>query len=615
MLQNRVVLRLTVLLLVLPAVAEDRTWQHGVSMFGNLKYPPDFMHLEYANPDAPKGGTLVLAGTYFTNLTPFLYRGVYPRFMLTPPPGPLYDSLFVPANDELYSVYGNLAESIRIGNDLSTVEIRLRDNAYWHDGVPITAKDVKFTFDHVTTSSMSGARTSLPIESIEILDESELLFRFRRISGLNKRDFMGPMTYFPILPEHYWRKRDLSETTLKAPLGSGPYRIADLKQGSSILLERVPDYWGRHLSVNKGRHNFDFIRYDIYRDETVAFEAFLKGLLDFRTEVDPYRWRTAYDVPARDRGWLIMDQHNSQVRSGFQSALVFNIRRDKLSDIRVREALMLAFDFEWTNRVVFIDFFGRPGSYFSGSPLAARGLPSQGELELLEPFRQELPARLFSEPFVLPKTTGHGRYRPGLVRARELFKEAGWTIRDGVMMNTSGEAFTLEFLSDSPSKKRTLLPYMDQLRQLGIVSNIRLMDSAQYVNRTRRFDYDALLVAVPFGFPVPSGIIRHFHSNAANTQSSANLVGVSSPVVDTLIVALRESGDDLERLTAAARALDRTLLWRHYMIPIFGWQQQGNVVYWDKFGRPGIDAKYLTSFPDTWWWDGERASRIHLEGN
>ncbi len=614
MLQIRLVSRLTLLMFVLPAVAEDMAWQHGVSMFGKLKYPPDFRHFEYANPDAPKGGTLVLGGTYFTSFTPFLYRGVYPRYMLTPPPGPLYDSLFVRANDEPYSVYGNLARSIRFANDLGTVEIKLRDNAYWHDGVPITAQDVKFTFDHVTTSSMSGGRTSLPIESIEILDEHELLFRFRRIAGLSKIDFMGPMTYFPILPEHYWRTRDLSQTTLEPPLGSGPYRIADFKQGKSNSLERVPDYWGRNLPVNKGRHNFDSIRYDIYRDATVAHEAFLKGLLDFRTEEDPYRWRTAYDIPARDKGWLVMDQHNAQVRSGFQSALVFNIRRDKLSDVRVREALMLAFDFEWTNRVVYSGFYGRPGSYFSGSPLAASGLPSQGELELLEPFRNELPARLFSEPFVLPKTTGHGLHRQNLLRARALFREAGWTIRDGVMTNASGEAFTLEFLSDLPSKKRTLLPYMVQLEQLGIVSNIRLMESAQYVNRTRQFDYDALLVEVPFGFPVPSGIIRHFHSNAANTPSSANLVGVSSPAVDTLIVALRESGDDLERLTAAARALDRTLLWRHYMIPVFGWQQP-NVVYWDKFGRPGVDAEYLTSFPDTWWWDGERASRIHLEGN
>lgn len=596
--------------LVLPSVADEGSWQHGLSVFGSLKYPPDFSHFEYANPNAPKGGTLVLSGPYFTSFTPLLFKGLYPIAIFGPPRKTLYDTLFVRASDEPYSVYGNLVERMRYSADRGTVEMRLRDNAYWHDGVPITAKDVKFTFDHITNSSLSGSRTALPLEAVEILGERELVFHFHKILGLNKTDFMGPMTYFPILPEHYWRTRDLSETTLEPPLGSGPYRISQVRRGSFVLLERVPDYWGQNLAVNKGRHNFDRIRFDVYRDETVAHEAFLKGLLDFRTERHTYRWQTAYDGPARDRGWLVMDQHNDVVmRSGFQNALIFNIRRDELSDVRAREALMLAFDFEWTNRVVYNGLHERPGSYFSGSPLAATHLPSGLELELLEPFRDELPARMFSEPFKLPQTTGHGRSRQALIRARELFKEAGWTIRDGLLMNASGEAFTLEFLSASLSERRTLLPYMDQLKQLGIESSIRLVDSVQYTNRTRMFDYDALLVQVPFGFPFPAGVIAHFHSNAANTPSSANLVGVNSPAVDALIIALRESGDDFARLTAAARALDRTLLWQHYMIPILGWQKP-KVVYWDKFGRPGKDPEYLTSFPATWWWDEEKASRM-----
>ena len=589
----------------------DSRWQHGAALFGRLKYASDFLHFEYANPNAPKGGTLVLAGVNFTSFTPLLFKGVYPFDALAG--GKLYDSLFVRANDEPGSVYGNLAERIRIADDLSTVAIRIREGARWHDGVPMTAKDVKFTFDHVLNSSVPGSRISMPVESVEIIGEREILFRLQQVAGLNKNSFLGPMTYFPILPEHYWRTRNLSETTLEPPLGSGPYRIAEIQPGSFMLLERVPDYWARDLPVNKGRHNFDQLRFEVYLDTTVAREAFLKGLLDFRVEEDPHRWRTGYDVPAADKGWLVMRQHNERTRTGFQSALAFNTRQDKLADARVREALMLAFDFEWTNRVIYGGSYERAYSFFSGTMLAARGLPSEAELALLNPFRSELPARLFSSPFELPKTTGYGLHREALVRAKALFQKAGWTIRNGVMTNASGEPFTLEFLSDSADDKRTLLPYADQLSRLGIATRIRLVEAAQYVSRLRRFAYDALLVEVPFGFPGIGGIHRHFHSNAADTPGSANVTGTSSPAVDALLTELLGAGDDLDRLTVAARALDRTLLWNHYMIPILGWQKP-NVVYWNKFGRPAIEAEYLTSFPDTWWWDEDLASRIQLGG-
>ena len=591
--------------------AEDRDWQHGATMFGRLKYASDFPHFEYANPNAPKGGTLVLRGVNFTSFTPLLFKGVYPFEALAA--GRLYDSLFVRANDEIGSVYGNLAERIRIADDLSSVAIRIRDGAFWHDGVPVTAKDVKFTFDHVLASSVPGSRTSMPVESVEIVREREILFRLQQVTGLNKSSFIGPMTYFPILPEHYWRTRDLSETTLAPPLGSGPYRLAEFQAGGFLLLERVPDYWGRDLPVNKGRHNFDRLRFDVYLDATVAREAFLKGLLDFRTEQDPHRWRTGYNIAAADKGWLVMRQHNERTRTGFQSALAFNTRQDKLADARVREALALAFDFEWINRVIYDGSYERAYSFFSDTILAARGLPGEAELALLNPFRRELPARLFSVPFALPKTTGYGLRRQDLLRAKALFQEAGWKIRDGAMTNASGEAFTLEFLSASADDKRILLPYADQLGRLGIASRIRLVEAAQYVDRLRRFVYDALLVEVPFGFPNVDGIYRHFHSNSANTPGSANVTGTHSPAVDALLTMVLKAGDDLDQLTVAARALDRTLLWSHYMIPILGWQKP-NVVYWNKFGRPAIEAEYLTSFPDTWWWDEKLASRIRSDG-
>ncbi len=595
------------------AMAENGPWQHGVSMFDKFKYPPEFEHFEYANPDAPKGGTLVLStGLNFTSFTPFLPRGMYAAGILSP--GMLYDGLFVRANDEPYTIYGNLAERVRYADDLSTVEIRLRDGAYWHDGVPITARDVKFSFDHVLKHSASGVRAALSsIESVEVVSDLDLVFHFRRVAGLNKNSFASPMTYVNILPEHYWRTRNLLETTLEPPLGSGPYRIADFEQGSFILWERVPDYWGRDLPVHRGRHNFEHIRYDLYRDSTVAREAFLKGLLDFRTEGDPYLWRTAYDIPARDKGWLAMRQHHAKMNAGFQSALVFNSRKPRMADVRVREALMLAFDFEWTNRVVYDGFYTRANSYFFDTILAARGVPGDDELALLEPFRDELPARLFTERFKLPTTRGQGRHRADLMAAKRLFEAAGWTIRDGAMRNAAGEVFSLEFLSDSASEKRTLLPYMDQLARLGIASNIRLVESSQYVNRLRHFDYDALLVGVPYGFPPGIEIRAYFHSQVADTPNSANLAGIRSPAVDAMVTNVLNARG-LDQLTTAARALDRTLLWGHYLIPILG-RQQPRVVYWDKFGRPDIDAEYSSSFPDTWWWDEQRASRIHLDDN
>ena len=604
-------MRLNILLLLVPAclqpvIADEKgQWQHGVSVFDEFKYGPDFDHFDYANPDAPKGGTLVLPTTLdFTSFTPFLPLGIYPTGAYAP--GMLYDGLFVRANDEAYSAYGNLARRVKFTDDLSEVVVQLHPEAYWHDGEPITANDVKFTFDHVLENSASSIRAALSIiESVEILGEREVLFRFKRVGGLNKNSFAAPAIYIAILPEHYWRTHDLSKTTLEPPLGSGPDRIADSQQGQFLLYERVPDYWARDLAVHRGRHNFDYIRYELYRDATIAREALRKGLLDYRVESDPYLWRTGYNVPARERGWLVMRQNNAKVSSGFQSALIFNTRREKLADVRVREALTIAFDFEWTNRAIYDGFYARADSYFSGTELAARGLPNGDELALLEPFREQLPERVFTEPFVLPNTRGPGGNRDNLLRARELLAEAGWTVKSGRLVEAAGQRFEIEFLTLSANDKRTLLPYMDQLRQLGIASSIRYVESAQYVNRLRKFDYDVLLRSLGFSFPPGVEIRAHF------TQSNANRAGIRSPVVDALVskvLGARRKG----QLVAAGRALDRTLLWGYYLIPIVG-HPEPRTVYWNKFGQPTIDAEYVTSFPDTWWWDEARAVSIRLK--
>ena len=600
---------LLVLACLQSAIADEQgQWQHGVSTFGEFKYGPDFEHFDYANPDAPKGGTLVLPTVYdFTSFTPFLPLGI--PAMGTISPGMLYDGLFVRANDEAYSVYGNLAARVKFTVDLSEVAVQLHPEAHWHDGVPITAKDVKFSFDHVLNNSASGIRAALSIiESIEILGEWEVLFRFKRVGGLNRNSFAAPANYVSILPEHYWATRDLTKTTLEPPLGSGPYRITDFEQGQFLRFERVPEYWGRDFAVHRGRHNFDYIQYEIYRDATIAREALRKGLLDYRIESSPYVWRTGYNIPAREKGWLVMRQNNAKAQSGFQSALVFNTRRAKLADVRVREALTMAFDFEWTNRAIYDGFYSRVDSYFSGTELAAQGLPRGAELALLEPYREQLPNRVFTQPFVFPKTSGAGGNRDRLLRARALLAEAGWRVRDGVLVDAAGQPFEMVFLTSYATAKRTLLPYMAQLRHLGIASNIRFVEVAQYVSRLQQFDFDVLLIGIPYGFPPGVELRAYFDSSVANTPNTGNFAGISSPVVDALVsevLGARRKG----QLIAASRALDRTLSWGYYVIPIIGIQQP-RAVYWDKFGQPAIEAEYTTAFPSTWWWEETRAARI-----
>ena len=601
-----ITLSLLVLHCSFAVAVDEEEWQHVVSIFDEFKYAADFEYFDYANPDAPKGGSIALPTTLdFTSFTPFLPWGMPAVGALAP--GMLYDALFVRANDEAYSIYGNLAIRVKFADDLSEVVVQLQPDAYWHDGEPITARDVKFTFDHVLNNAESSVRAALSIiDSVDTLGEREILFRFKRIGELNKHSFSSPGMYVSILPEHYWRTRDLSKTTLQPPLGSGPYRISNFEQGKFLQYERVTDYWGRHLPVHRGRHNFDVIHYELYRDATIAREALRKGLLDYRVESDPYVWRTGYNGPAREKGWLVMRQNNAKVSSGFQSALIFNTRREKFADVRVREALPIVFDFEWTNRAIYDGFYTRAHSYFSGTELAARGLPIAAELAMLAPFREQLPERVFTQPLALAK--GGDSHRENLLRARALLADAGWQIHDSILVDRVGRPFEIEFLTLSAEDKRTLLPYMHQLRRLGITSNIRFVESAQYMSRLREYNYDALLRGMPYGFP-PGVIMRaYFNSQTANKPSSANLAGIRSPVVDTLISHLL-GARRRDQLTAAGRALDRTLLWGYYLIPIVG-RPEPRAVHWDKFGQPAIEAKYITSFPDTWWWDETRADRI-----
>ena len=597
----------TALFVTVSSAAAEPRYEHGISFFHELKYPADFTHFDYLNPDAPKGGVLVLSTwrdfNTLTIFTDFLPAPATTKWM--------YDSLMSSRSEEMSSFYGRLADGLAVSDDKRTLFVRLHPEARWHDGVPITTRDVKFTFDLVQASIRHRGVFSW-LQSVEILNEREIAFRLASELTLSN---MFALSWFPIMPAHYWEDKDPTRVTMEPPLGSGPYRIAEVKRGRYIRYERVPDYWGRDIPVNKGRYNFDQIRYDIYRDATIAREAFRKGLIDTWYEGDIRYWVTGYDIPARDKGWLVMDHLDYRGYIGVNRIIALNNRRDKFKDPRVREALTLAVDFEWENRVLHFGLLERALSNFSGEPtLEARGLPGEGELALLAPFRDQLPKRLFTEAFEFPRSTGSGRNRASLERARALLAQAGWRIADGVLVNSAGEPFEIEFLSRSVADQRTLLPYLSTLKQLGITGKIRLVDATQFVSLNRKFDYDARITEIDIISPPIVSLSHFFHSQSASQplRPKGNIAGIADPVVDALIAeAIKVT--TLEDMATACRALDRVLLWGFYQIPLDA-LGPARMVYWNKFGRPEREdlAVYLPPFPDGWWYDDTKAARIEI---
>lgn len=598
------------IIVIVPAAfaAEAPHFAHGVSDFGNFKYPEGFAHFDYVNPDAPKGGILKLSTpTSFNSFTPIIPKGIRPPGTHVIELSMLYDPLFWPSDDEPGSFYGNLVESVAMAPDYTWAIFRLRPEARWHDGVPVTARDVQFTFDWIEKDGIGGVRQAFQfIERIEILAEREIKFYFRDISGLGPNQVMV-MGKWPIVPEHYWRARDMTKTTLEPPLGSGPYRIAEFKPGEFILYERVPDYWGRDLGIHRGRHNFDYVRYEVYRDATVLREALRKGLVDYYAETEARHWASGYDIPARDKGWLVQRRHNYLSYVGFQQALALNTRQEKLADRRVREALTLMYDYEWVNRVLHHGVYERPTSYFSRSHLAASGTPTPAEKQLLEPFRASLPSALFDVPFNPVRSTGIGYDRKSVTDARELMKRAGWQYSQGALRRADGEIFSLRFVVRTPTERRLVLPYVKHLRLLGIQSTIRMVESAQFVNLMMQGEFDVTFGRFGAAISPESGMRGRLHS-AGSSFALTNAPGINHPAVDALLQKVLGAAS-MEELKTATHALDRVLLWNYYYIPIIG-LSGARAVYWDKFGRPERDAKFRTGFPDAWWWDEGKASRI-----
>lgn len=589
------------------AMADETTVSHGLSLFGDLKYPPDFAHFDYVNPTAPKGGEVRLeaTGTYDT-LNPFVIKG-------TPAAGStqIYDSLMASANDEPSTEYGLIAESVEVPDDLTWVAFNLRPEARWHDGQPITAEDVVFTLDVLKSKGQPFYRFYYAnVKKAVAEGPHRVRFTF---TGPPNRELPLIVGQLPILPKHYWQGRDFEGTTLEPPLGSGPYRIAEVDPGRSVDYERVADYWGKDLPVNVGRYNFGRIGYEYFRDRTVSLEAFKSHAFDFRVENNAKVWATGYDFPAIRDGRAIKEEPPNNNPTGMQ-AFAFNIRREKFSDPRVRWALAHAFDFEWTNKNLFYGQYTRTESYFSNSELAATGLPDPAELALLEPLRGRVPEEVFTEEYEPPSTEGRGGLRGNLRTAQRLLREAGWSVRDRRLVNDkNGEAMTIEVLLVSPAFERVVAPMARNMERLGVQVSIRLVDTSQYTNRERDFDYD--MIVANWGQSLsPGNEQRDFWgSEAADRPGSRNLVGIKDPAIDKLIDRIIFA-DDREALVAACRALDRVLLWNHFVIP--NWHiNTYRIAYWNRFGRPAVKPKYALGFPDTWWVDASLDTALKRTGN
>jgi microcin C transport system substrate-binding protein len=566
---------------------------HGLSIHGDLRYPAGFPHFAYVNPAAPKGGNVRLAATgTFDNLNPFILKGVPPQGIAT-----TFETLLVTSADEPSSEYGLIAETIETPPDRSWVAFTLRAAARFHDGSPIAAEDVVWTFETLRTRGHPLYRSYYAaVASVERTGPRTVRFTFK--AGDN-RELPVIVGQLPVLSKAYWSGRDFTKTTLEAPLGSGPYRVESFEPGRSITYRRVPDYWAAALPVNVGRHNFDTIRYDYYRDGTVALEAFKAGAYDLRAENSAKNWATAYDVPAVGDGRIRKELIPNEVPTGMQG-FVYNTRRAVFRDPRVRAALAAAFDFEWSNAHLFYGAYTRTRSYFSNSELASRGLPDEAERTVLAPLRGRVPDEVFTREYQPPSTEPDG-VRPNLVRALELLRQAGWVVRDLRLVHAeTGQPLTFEILIDEPTWERIALPFVKNLERLGVTARVRTVDSAQYEYRLKQFDFDMTVAVFPQSLSPGNEQVDYWASVSADTPGSRNLAGVRDPVVDRLIEQLI-AAPDRAALVARTRALDRVLLWGHYVVP--HWHITAyRVAHWDRFGRPAVSPKYSLGF-DTWWID------------
>jgi len=593
------------------AATGDAPWRHALSLFGEIKYSAGFAHFDYVNPDAPKGGEVrqIAIGT-FDNFN-LAVAGV--KGSIVTGIDQIYDTLLVPAQDEVSTEYGLLAEAVRYPDDYSSVTYRLRAEAKWHDGEPVTPEDVIFSFDAYKTHSPQLSAYYRHVVKAEKTGAREITFTF---DGPGNRELPQIVGQMNILPKHWWegkdasgQPRDISATTLEKPLGCGAYRVKDFTAGRSIVYERVPDYWGSRLNVNIGRDNFAELRFEYFRDSTVAIEAFKADQVDVRSENSSKNWATAYDFPAVKDKRVVLEEFD--IRSvGVMQAFAFNIRRDKFRDARLRRAFNYAFDFEEMNKQLFFGQYHRIGSYFEGTELACSSLPQGDELAILETVRGKVPAEVFTTPYANPVNGSPEAVRTNLREAIRLVKEAGYELRSGKLVDAkSGEALSVEFLVADPSSERFVLFYKPSLERLGVEVSVRTVDEAQYENRLRQWDFD-IITGLWTESLSPGNEQRGFWgSQAADQPGSRNLIGIRDGAIDALIDRLifAKSREDL---VAATRALDRVLLWNHFLVPQWTYGKQ-RLARWDRFGRPDLLPKYgASAFPTVWWLDPDKAARV-----
>ncbi|HCI47418.1 MAG TPA: hypothetical protein DFI00_08990 [Rhodospirillaceae bacterium] len=572
---------------------------HAVSKGEPPAYGPDFNHFDYVNPDAPKGGTVKLGAVGgFDSLNPFIIKGQAAGISSLLDTGFVYMALTERGEDEVFAQYGGLARTIEYPEDYSWVAFELRPEAVWHDGEPITAEDVVWTFNTLReVGHPIYASYYADVDTVTAESERRVKFQFKRAGNGELPLIMGQL---PILPKHYWtaEDRNLGDTTLEPPLGSGPYRVATVDSPRSVTLERVEDWWAADLPVFKGQYNFDRIDIDYYRDANVQLEAFKGGALDFRVENTARNWATAYDIPAIKRGDMLKEQIEHDLPQGMQ-AFSFNLRRQIFQDIRVRQALIELFDFEWMNKTIFYDSYTRTDSYFENSDLASSGLPSGRELEILETFRDQLNPAVFTETYT-PPTTGDGTsMRDNLRTAMQLLQQAGYSVRDGKMVHAeTGKPLAFEVLLFQKSFERVVLPFRQNLERLGIDVSVRLVDSNQYVQRVRDFDFDMITQVLPQSDSPGNEQREYWHSSNVDVSGSRNYMGVSDPVVDRLVEMVIQA-PDRDELVYRVRALDRVLLHGHYVIP--HWHlTRDRVAYWNKLQRPEVTPKNGIDL-NNWW--------------
>ena len=592
-----------------PALAGEATRHHALSLIGEPQYGADFKHFDWVNPEAPEGGMVRIAAIgSFDSLNPFSIKGEVASGISSL----VYDSLMATSLDEPSTEYGLIAEWASYPDDFSSATFKLREGARFHDGKPVTVADVIFSLDALKKASPLYNLYYKNVINAEETGEREVTFTFDMSGNRELPQILGQL---PILPKHFWEAkddkgnaRDPSKTTMEAPLGSGPYRISEVKPGRELTYERVKDYWAKDLPARRGLYNIDTVRFIYFKDNTPAFEAFLSGLVDYRLESSANNWATRYNTAAVKAGKITKEQLKDGGVAPMQ-AFVFNTRRERFADPRVRRALNLAFNFEAMNKSLFYGSYVRVGSYFDNSELAARGLPQGRELEILEPFRDRLPPEVFSTEWKNPKNERSGDFRKNLRKAMGLMTEAGWTLKDGRLVDGDGKQFEIEFLIVVPIMERIIGAYVADLKKIGINARARMVDSTQYTRRLEGYDFDAVVASFRQSHSPGNEQREFWGSAAAKKNGSRNIIGIENPVIDELIEVLVRA-QTREEVIAATRALDRVLLWNHYVVPQWHFPY-ARIAAWDIFGRPDkLPSLSPASVVQTWWIDADKAKAL-----